>query len=91
MTVAELISFLEEQEPTAQVLFAGQPSYPFEYSIRGVTTRGDVRKMESDEDPDDVLLEEDEDRYNEGIKFSDVILVEGSQLRYGDRAAWDAV
>ncbi len=90
MTVQELIEFLETQEPTAQVLFAGQPNYPFEYSIRGATTRGDIRQMES-EDPDDVLMEEDEDRYNEGLKNSDVILVEGSQLRYGDRVVWDLV
>ena len=44
MTVRELQEFLESCNPDAQVTFAAQPSWPFEYSIAGVCTRADVRR-----------------------------------------------
>lgn len=36
MTVQDLIDSLEGMDPKAEVRFASQPSYPFEYSIYGV-------------------------------------------------------
>ena len=35
MTVRDLIEILEEMNPDAEVRFAQQPNYPFEYSIDG--------------------------------------------------------
>lgn len=36
MTVIELIEELEQMNPEAEVRFASQPSWPFEYSINSV-------------------------------------------------------
>ena len=51
MTVAELIEELKYMEQDAEVRFASQPSWPFEYDITGVV------EVKVDED-DVVYLEE---------------------------------
>ena len=50
MTVGELIEELRLFNQEAQVRFASQPSWPFEYSIYGViqTTVKDIRDNEED-------------------------------------------
>ena len=79
MKVSELIEILENEDPDATVLLAQQPSWPFEYDVRGV-----VARHEFDEE-DDACRGPDDDR-----RANDVFIVEGSQLRYGNRDAWDA-
>ena len=37
MTVAELIQELEYMDPNAEVRFASQPNWPFEYDIQSIT------------------------------------------------------
>tara|TARA_R110002072_G_scaffold301409_1_gene481089 strand:- start:633 stop:854 length:222 start_codon:yes stop_codon:yes gene_type:complete len=69
MTVQELIDILEGYESDGQVLFVVQPNCPFEYSIADVVERADFEG--SDEET--------------GARRNDVILVEGSQLRYGNK------
>ena len=69
MTVQELIDILEGYESDGQVLFVVQPNWPFEYSIADVVERADFEG--SDEET--------------GARSNDVILVEGSQLRYGNK------
>jgi hypothetical protein len=69
-----LIEALESEDADAEVLFMGQPSYPFEYTVTGVCSRADFEEPEEGEG-----------------KESDVFLVEGKQVRYGSREAWDAV
>lgn len=79
MTVKELIRQLQEQDPQAEVLFMAQPRWPFEYSIRReLVTRKELRDEGEDGD-----LESPE------TSPTDVFLVEGSQLRYGSKKAWD--
>jgi len=69
MTVQELIDILEGYDDDAQVLFVVQPNWPFEYSIADVVERADF-----------------EDGNEEtGARSNDVILIEGSQLRYGNK------
>lgn len=52
-------------------------------------TEGDhADVVEDDEDLDDD--ERDEPRYEKGTAANDVFIVEGQQLRYGSKAAWDA-
>jgi hypothetical protein len=80
MKLGDLIEQLESLQEmcgdNAEVLFMGQPNYPFEYSIAGVLSRGD---MDSD----------DEEVHSvNGTDPSDIFLVEGSQLRYGSKKAW---
>ncbi len=51
MTVAELIEELKYMEQDAEVRFASQPSWPFEYDIAGV--------VEVNVDEDDVVYLEE--------------------------------
>lgn len=37
MTVRDLIDELEYMDPNAEVRFASQPNWPFEYDIRSIT------------------------------------------------------
>lgn len=79
MMVKELIALLEEQDPDADVLIMSQQSWPFENAVYGVCSRDDL----ADRDDDDDEYEDDE-----GAP-ADVFIVEGSQLRYGSKRAWN--
>ena len=83
MTVRELIEYLEQFDEDAQVLIMEQPSWPFEYSIDGVITREELIERRKEED--DGTAEE----LGYGMDKTDVFLVEGTQLRYGDKNAWN--
>jgi len=85
MKVSELIEILEEQDPAAEVLVMSQENWPFEMGIHGVTTRDEI--LRADGDGDDA--EDDDEQLADGLARSDVFLVEGSQLRYGSKTAWD--
>ncbi|MCC6666034.1 MAG: hypothetical protein IT375_19920 [Polyangiaceae bacterium] len=86
MNVKQLIEILEDLDPDAEVLIVSQQHWPFENAIAGVAVREDV--VEDDEDLDDD--EREEPRYEKGTAANDVFIVEGQQLRYGSKAAWDA-
>ena len=81
MKVSELIELLEEQDPDAEVTLTTQRSWPFEASLLGITTRDEILQADGDEDEDAPL--------GDGCARSDVILVEGEQLRYGSKTAWE--
>ena len=86
MTVSELIEILEEFDPDAEVLLSVQPAWPFEHTLAGVCQRSD---LVADDDGE----AEDEDcprgGGGEDLPANDVFLVEGTQLRYGSKRAWD--
>jgi hypothetical protein len=87
MKVSELIELLEEQDPDAEVLVMMQENWPFECALAGVTTREEMLRAdreERDEDDED----DEEPRLERGTAKSDVFLVEGQQLRYGSKTAW---
>jgi hypothetical protein len=88
MKVSELIEILEEQNPDAEVLVMSQESWPFEMGIHGVTTRDEILRANSDGDDGDDADDDDEE-LADGLARSDVFLVEGRQLRYGSKTAWD--
>ncbi len=67
MTVEELIMELENLPPDAEVRFAGQPNWPFEYSIASVNII-----YEEGDDPDDIRDDHSPVVY----------LAEGMQLAY---------
>ena len=104
MKVQELIALLENCDPEAEVTFASQPNYPFEYSITGVVLREDVVREDAQADPDygddDEPLVFDAEAYDYGEhnlgwasqpkQGTDVILVEGRQLSYASRNIWNA-
>jgi hypothetical protein len=74
MKVKQLIELLEQYDENLEVRFATQPSWPFECSIKAVTSAYETVYNEEDEEPNG-------DDY--------VILVEGSQLCYGRKEYWE--
>jgi hypothetical protein len=82
VTVQELIDLLEDCNPDTDVILATQAHYPHEHALGGLTTR---KEMLAAEEEDDV------DEPDEGDSSGDdVILVEGTWLGYGSKAAWQA-
>jgi hypothetical protein len=55
-----------------------QQNWPFENAVAGVACREDI-----------VEEEPDEEAATDGAAPNDVFIVEGSQLRYGSKAAWN--
>lgn len=78
MNVKELIEKLEEYEDDSEVRIMTQSSWPFENDVHGVACSSDMGNNEPDE-PD---LDPDE-------QPEIVYLVEGRQLGYGNKAAWE--
>jgi len=84
MTIQELIDRLQDFDPNAEVRLMTQENWPFQNSIRGICDARDLR----DEDECDCAEakcpccnpdEPDEVAY----------IVEGSQLGYGNKNAWN--
>lgn len=82
MKVRELIAVLEEQDQDARVLIMSQQNWPFENGVHGVAVRSEIEASDDDEDDAPHAV-------RDGRAQSDVFIVEGSQLRYGSKAAWD--
>jgi len=82
MTIEELIERLEEARDElggdCEVRLMTQQNWPFENSIEGICSSNDIELEEDDED--------DDDAESEKVLF----IVEGSQLGYGSKKAWDA-
>ncbi|MEZ4364596.1 MAG: hypothetical protein R3B48_30750 [Kofleriaceae bacterium] len=86
MKVRDLIEILEDQDPDAEVLIMSQENWPFENAIAGVAIREDFVDDEEENEDDDGT----ERQYETGTAPNDVFIVEGQQLRYGSKAAWNA-
>jgi len=80
MKVDELIEILEgyrdEIGGDAEVRLMTQQNWPFENSIHGLASGAEINDSEDDDD-DDVASD------------AVVYIVEGSQLGYGTKRAWD--
>lgn len=86
MTISELIEVLQEQQehlgPDVEVRIMEQPAWPFEYEVEGVVSRSEIRERR---DPaDDELDDEPEDKEPETV-----FILEGRQLCYGNKDAWE--
>jgi hypothetical protein len=96
MKIENLIALLEEIasiNPGIEVRLMTQSSWPFEYSIQGVTT---TSAMDEDDLETERARREDLDLPAEHLpsepepaKEEILYLVEGSQLGYGRKAAWN--
>ena len=96
MTIENLIILLEEIvsiNPGIEVRLMTQSSWPFEYSIRGVTT---TSAMDEDDLETEHARREDLDLPAEHLpsepepgKEEILYLVEGRQMGYGRKAAWN--
>ena len=82
MTIDELIERLEEYRDTlggeAKVLLMTQQQWPFENDICGIVSGEEINDSQ-DDDRDDGDVEDE----------AVVYIVEGGQLRYGTKRAWD--
>ena len=81
MTLSEIIERLEEYRDElggdCEVRLMTQQNWPFENAITGLVSGSEIN--ESDDD-DDACVEED----------AVVYIVEGAQLKYGSKRAWEA-
>lgn len=71
--IDELEEITEKDGDECEVLLLSQADYPFENSIKHVIQRMDIS----------------EDLTDSGTNPTDVFLVEGIQLRYGSKRAWE--
>ena len=82
MTVQDLIDRLIEYRDVlggdTEVRTMQQPSWPFEYSIEGLVSTDEMRSEDDDTDDSDDSEAE-----------TKVFILEGTQLCYGSRSAWD--
>jgi hypothetical protein len=85
MTIDELIQRLEDYRDQiggdANVRLMTQQNWPFENSICGLASGAEI----NDYDEDDEDGSDDEDAAEVAVLF----IVEGSQLGYGTKRAWD--
>ena len=81
MLVRELLSILEDADPDAEVFVMMQKTWPFECAVAGVALREEFEDVEDGEAP---TLSDGPPR-----RANDVFLVEGAQLRYGSKEAWN--
>ncbi len=91
MKVQELIEILQDMDPGADVWVMSQENYPFEHRVAGVCQRGDW--ADDAEEGETTEPWTDRDRWGASdaqLPANDVFIVEGGQVRYGARAAWDA-
>ena len=83
MTINELIERLEEYRQEiggdAEVRLMTQSNWPFEYGITGLASRTEIY---------DAMREDDEDAEPEDDRA--LFIVEGQQLCYGVKEAWEA-
>jgi hypothetical protein len=79
MTVNELIERLIEYRDVlggdTEVRSMQQPSWPFEYSIEGLVSTDEMRSEDDDDDDSEAETK--------------VFILEGTQLCYGSKSAWD--
>jgi len=85
MTIDELIARLEEYRDEiggeAEVRLMTQQNWPFENSIYGLASGAEINDFdEDDEDEGD-----DDDATEDAVLY----IVEGQQLGYGTKRAWD--
>jgi len=88
MTKGELLEILEDFEDYQEVRLMTQPSWPFESSIKSVVAYGPGT---SEFGPDEVEFPQDEDDFTPAANPEGkvIYLVEGSQLGYGTKEAWN--
>ena len=84
MTINDLIDRLEEYRDAlggdTEVRLMTQSNWPFENTIFGLASGTEINESGDEEDPDD-----DGDVDDDAV----VYIVEGSQLGYGTKRAWD--
>lgn len=91
MKVRDLIDILETMDPDADAFLLVQPSYPFEVHLTGVCQRSDFAEETRDSgEPGGAAVGDRWQLAEADLPGNDVFLLAGDQVRYGNKAAWDA-
>ena len=77
MKVRQLIDLLGDYSPDAEVRIMHQPNYPLESTLGGVVGESEIREHENE-------------CGDLGDEPEVVYLLEGTQIGYGRKAAWEA-
>lgn len=89
MTINELISMLEDYRDEiggdAEVRLMTQQNWPFENSIHGLVSGNQINEATNEDEGDDDEYEGDVE--DDGVLY----IVEGRQLGYGTKLAWEVV
>ena len=89
MTINELISMLEDYRDEiggdAEVRLMTQQNWPFENSIQGLISGNQINEATNEDEGDDDEYEGDVE--DDGVLY----IVEGRQLGYGTKLAWEVV
>ena len=82
MMIQEMIERLEEllevHGPDCEVRLMTQPTWPFETTIGGIVSSEEIHRADAEDDDDDAPPEV-------------VFILEGTQLGYGSKSAWNLV
>ena len=82
MTIDELIERLEDYRDElggdTEIRLMTQQNWPFENDVVGLVSTEEIATADNEEDD----FDPDNDEF--------VYIVEGRQIKYGDKAAWDA-
>jgi hypothetical protein len=90
MTINELISMLEDYRDEiggdAEVRLMTQQNWPFENSIHGLVSGNQINEATNEDEGDE------DDEYEGDVEDDGVLyIVEGRQLGYGTKLAWEVV
>jgi len=87
VNVRDLMDLLDQYDGDAEVRLMTQESYPFQNSIRGCASAEEIGP-----DPDEVDEEGEPEPlgdFNGPVEGNTVYILEGRQLGYGYKAAWN--
>ena len=91
MKVRDLIEFLEDMDPDADVFIMSQENWPFECSVAGICEREDFIEPDPEEESEPWTKRDRWAASDQQLPAKDVFIVEGNQLRYGSKRAWEVV
>lgn len=90
MKLGTLIEILNDYQEThgdnIEVRLMTQQNWPFENSICGIASSQDIAESRDDDENEDDRTEPDDD---DEQKDAVIYVVEGRQICYGDKTAWD--
>ena len=90
MTLTDLIERLEEYRDLhgedCEVRLMTQQNWPFENAITGLVSGAEINAAEVNDEDDNAGVHTDADVENDAV----VYIVEGQQLGYGSKRAWEA-
>jgi hypothetical protein len=95
MTLGDLMERLQEAVEAygedVEVRLMTQPNYPFEWSVAGVASLEDINANEDEDEDAGGFRPAGKYGFNDGPRPENVLyILEGRQLGYGTKTAWDA-